>query len=89
MTDKASPEPPKEEPDLARFLQGLTPFAEELRPSPTPRSMAAHGIWRAAMATWMGASTMGMPRSHRVTIRRKSRAQAAVLHLTWRCCGRA
>jgi hypothetical protein len=81
MTDKASPEPPKEEPDLARFLQDwMALWREELRAqSDDPEGMAATmELWRAAMATWMGASTMGMPPvASRDPFGGTSRAQAA------------
>jgi hypothetical protein len=62
MTGEASPDQPKEEPDLARFLQDWTAlWHEELRAQANdPEAMAgAMELWRAAMTAWTGG--LGFP----------------------------
>ena len=62
MTDKSSPDRPKEEPDLARFLRDWTAlWQRDLRAQAgDPESMAdAMELWRAAMTVWSDA--LGMP----------------------------
>ena len=61
MTDKASPDRPTEEPDLARFLEDWTAmWRGELQAQTTdPEAMAgALEMWRAAISVWTGASRM-------------------------------
>src|SRR5580698_1357601 len=55
MTGKATPDPPKEEPELARFLQDWTAlWREELQAQAgDPEGMAgAMELWRSAMSVW-------------------------------------
>jgi hypothetical protein len=62
MTDKASPDRPPEEPDLARFLQDWTAMwrGELQTQANDPETVAgAMEMWRAAMAIW--SSAPGMP----------------------------
>ena len=62
MTGEASPNRPRDEPDLARFLQDWTAlWREELRAqsSDTEGSAGAMELWRAAMTAWT--SAFGIP----------------------------
>jgi hypothetical protein len=62
MTGEPSPHRPKDEPDLARFLQDWTAlWREELRAqsSDTEGSAGAMELWRAAMTAWT--SAFGIP----------------------------
>jgi hypothetical protein len=75
MTGKASPDQPKEEPDLARFLQDWTAlWREELQAQANdPEATAgAMELWRSAMTAWTGVmgltpldlTKMAGPREH-------------------------
>jgi hypothetical protein len=62
MTDKASPDQSKEEPDMARFLQDWTAlWRDELQAQANdPEGIAGTmELWRAAMTAWTGA--LGVP----------------------------
>ena len=76
MTDKASPDRPTEEPDLARFLEDWTAmWRGELQAQTTdPEAMAgALEMWRAAISVWTGA--LGMPPMRPAASRDRAKAR--------------
>jgi|SRR5580658_3657784 len=83
MTGKASPDQPKEEPHLARFLQDWTAlWREELQAQANdPEATAgAMELWRSAITAWNGVldlTKMAVPRDHQAGASRPPAAAAA------------